>query len=125
MLVAESLMMTIAAVIPNFFWGIILWAATLGVFMLVSGFFRLTPDLPAPVWRYPLHYVSPDSWWYEGYLLNEFDGHVFAGANPGLAPGSPSNQAMTAPLHTCPRASFLPPQRMDNETENAKENTSD
>lgn len=83
MLVCESLMMTIAAVIPNFFWGIILWAGILGIFMLVDGFFRLPGDLPAPVWRYPVHYVSFVTWWYEGYMLNEFDGKTFTGHTPG------------------------------------------
>lgn len=76
-------MMTIAAVIPNFFWGIILWAGLQGVFVLVNGFFRVAKNLPAPVWRYPFHYVSFSTYWYEGYLLNEFTNQTFTGKTAG------------------------------------------
>lgn len=30
--------------------------------MMVSGFFRRLPDLPKPVWRYPLSYIVYGSW---------------------------------------------------------------
>lgn len=30
--------------------------------MLTAGFFRLLPDLPKPIWRYPLSYISYGSW---------------------------------------------------------------
>lgn len=28
------------------------------IFMLLSGYFRLTKDLPNPVWRYPISYIA-------------------------------------------------------------------
>lgn len=33
-----------------------------GIMMMTSGFFRLLPDLPKPVWRYPISYISYGSW---------------------------------------------------------------
>lgn len=89
--VVESLMMAIASIIPNFLMGIIIGAgiqvklnyiqlnlpnyqfvSTLinleglinfqGIFMLVSGYFRLPNDIPKPVWRYPMSYISFHFW---------------------------------------------------------------
>jgi cbb3-type cytochrome oxidase subunit 1 len=33
-----------------------------GIFMLVSGYFRLPNDIPKPVWRYPMSYISFHFW---------------------------------------------------------------
>ncbi|XP_058090204.1 ABC transporter G family member 11-like isoform X2 [Magnolia sinica] len=60
--VVESLMMAIASVIPNFLMGIIIGAGIQGIFMLVSGYFRLPKDIPKPVWRYPMSYISFHYW---------------------------------------------------------------
>jgi hypothetical protein len=30
--------------------------------MMASGFFRLLSDLPKPVWRYPISYISYGAW---------------------------------------------------------------
>lgn len=38
------------------------WLFTQGIMMMTSGFFRLLSDLPKPVWRYPISYVSYGSW---------------------------------------------------------------
>ncbi|MFS7936699.1 putative ABC-type xenobiotic transporter [Helianthus anomalus] len=60
--VVESLMMAIASVVPNFLMGIIIGAGIQGIFMLVSGYFRLPNDIPKPVWRYPMSYISFHFW---------------------------------------------------------------
>ncbi|KAH9316093.1 hypothetical protein KI387_024720, partial [Taxus chinensis] len=60
--VVESLMMVVAAMVPNFLVGIVMGAGIMGVFMMTSGFFRLLNDLPKPVWRYPISYISYGSW---------------------------------------------------------------
>nr|CAD1840840.1 unnamed protein product [Ananas comosus var. bracteatus] len=61
--VVESLMMAIASVIPNFLMGIIIGAGIQqGIFMLVSGFFRRPNDIPKPIWRYPVSYMSFHYW---------------------------------------------------------------
>lgn len=33
-----------------------------GIFMLVSGYFRLPHDIPKPFWRYPMSYISFHFW---------------------------------------------------------------
>lgn len=33
-----------------------------GIFMLVSGYFRLPHDIPKPFWRYPMSYISFHYW---------------------------------------------------------------
>ncbi|KAI8013391.1 ABC transporter G family member 11 [Camellia lanceoleosa] len=60
--VVESLMMAIASIVPNFLMGIIIGAGIHGIFMLVSGYFRLPNDIPKPVWRYPMSYISFHFW---------------------------------------------------------------
>ncbi|CAN6588994.1 unnamed protein product [Malus baccata var. baccata] len=60
--VVESLMMAIASIVPNFLMGIIIGAGIQGIFMLVSGYFRLPNDIPKPVWRYPMSYISFHFW---------------------------------------------------------------
>lgn len=88
--VVESIMMVVAALVPNFLMGIITGAGIMvrsktyhttifffffsdsvknselstkqGIMMMTAGFFRLLPDLPKPIWRYPLSYISYGSW---------------------------------------------------------------
>lgn len=75
--VVESVMMAVASVVPNFLMGIITGAGILGVFMLVAGFFRLPNDLPKPVWRYPMSYISFDYWALQGQYKNDLIGLQF------------------------------------------------
>ncbi|KAG8092096.1 hypothetical protein GUJ93_ZPchr0012g20089 [Zizania palustris] len=75
--VVESLMMAIASVIPNFLMGIIIGAGIQGIFMLVSGYFRLPHDIPKPFWRYPMSYVSFHYWALQGQYQNDLKGLVF------------------------------------------------
>ncbi|EEE51200.1 hypothetical protein OsJ_32013 [Oryza sativa Japonica Group] len=75
--VVESLMMAIASVIPNFLMGIIIGAGIQGIFMLVSGYFRLPHDIPKPFWRYPMSYISFHYWALQGQYQNDLKGLVF------------------------------------------------
>ncbi|GIM01286.1 hypothetical protein Vretimale_6074 [Volvox reticuliferus] len=70
--VVESLMMAIAAVVPHYLMGIAGGAGIMGMFMLVCGFFQPVGELPDPVWRYPLHYISYHSYAFAGFMHNEF-----------------------------------------------------
>jgi len=72
--VVESLMMAIAAIVPHYLMGIAGGAGMLGMFMLVCGFFQPVGQLPQPVWRYPLHYMSFHSYAFGGFMQNEFAG---------------------------------------------------
>ncbi|XP_063945340.1 ABC transporter G family member 11 [Daucus carota subsp. sativus] len=80
--VVESLMMAIASIVPNFLMGIITGAGIQGIFMLVSGYFRLPNDIPKPVWRYPMSYISFHFWALQGQYQNDLKGLVFDNDTP-------------------------------------------
>ncbi|KAJ6818474.1 ABC transporter G family member 11 [Iris pallida] len=82
--VVESLMMAIASVVPNFLMGIIIGAGIQGIFMLVSGYFRLPHDIPKPFWRYPMTYISFHYWALQGQYQNDLRGLVFDNQSPDL-----------------------------------------
>lgn len=82
--VVESLMMAIASVVPNFLMGIIIGAGIQGIFMLVSGYFRLPNDIPKPFWRYPMTYISFDYWSLQGQYQNDLKGLLFDNQTPDL-----------------------------------------
>ncbi|KAL8156488.1 ABC transporter G family member 15-like isoform X2 [Apium graveolens] len=81
--VVESCMMIIAALVPNFLMGIITGAGVLGIMMMTSGFFRLLPDLPKVIWRYPISYISYGSWSLQGAYKNDILGLMFDPLIPG------------------------------------------
>ncbi|KAL6132742.1 hypothetical protein ACLB2K_064981 [Fragaria x ananassa] len=80
--VVESLMMAIASIVPNFLMGIIIGAGIQGIFMLVSGYFRLPNDIPKPVWRYPMSYISFHFWALQGQYQNDLAGLLFDNERP-------------------------------------------
>ncbi|KAL9247936.1 hypothetical protein vseg_021311 [Gypsophila vaccaria] len=82
--VVESLMMAIASIVPNFLMGIITGAGIQGIFMLVSGYFRLPHDIPKPVWRYPMSYISFHFWALQGQYQNDLKGLMFDNQTPDL-----------------------------------------
>ncbi|XP_074376264.1 ABC transporter G family member 11-like isoform X2 [Apium graveolens] len=82
--VVESLMMAIASIVPNFLMGIITGAGIQGIFMLVSGYFRLPNDIPKPVWRYPMSYISFHFWALQGQYQNDLKGLLFDNQTPDL-----------------------------------------
>ncbi|GLJ39572.1 hypothetical protein SUGI_0808540 [Cryptomeria japonica] len=81
--VVESLMMVVASLVPNFLMGIVTGAGIMGIMMMTSGFFRLLNDLPKPVWRYPISYISYGSWGLQGSYKNDFLGLEFDSLVPG------------------------------------------
>lgn len=76
-MVVEGMMMAIASVVPNFLMGIITGAGIQGIFMLVAGYFRLPGDIPKPVWRYPVSFMSFDFWALQGQYQNDLLGLTF------------------------------------------------
>jgi hypothetical protein len=82
MMLVESLMMTVASMVPNFLMGIITGAGIQAFMVLGGGFFRLPNDLPQPFWKYPMYYIAFHKYAYQGMFKNEFEGLTF-----------PSNQA--------------------------------
>ncbi|CAM0909338.1 unnamed protein product [Alopecurus aequalis] len=85
MMLVEGLMMIVASIVPDFLMGIITGAGIQGVMMLNGGFFRLPNDLPKPVWRYPMYYVSFHKYVNEGFYKNEFLGLTFPNNQAGGA----------------------------------------
>ncbi|KAL7084567.1 hypothetical protein ACP275_14G230800 [Erythranthe tilingii] len=79
----ESVMMIVASLVPNFLMGIITGAGVLGIMMMTAGFFRLLPDLPKPVWRYPISYIGYGAWALQGAYKNDMIGVVFEPLVPG------------------------------------------
>ncbi|GER40781.1 ABC transporter G family member [Striga asiatica] len=79
----ESVMMIVASLVPNFLMGIIAGAGVLGIMMMTAGFFRLLPDLPKPVWRYPISFIGYGAWSLQGAYKNDMIGMVFEPLIPG------------------------------------------
>ncbi|XP_042494393.1 ABC transporter G family member 1-like [Macadamia integrifolia] len=85
-ILVESQMMVIASIVPNFLLGITIGAGIQGLMILNGGFFRLPNDLPKPIWRYPMYYISFHKYAYQGFYKNEFEGLTF----PNNQVGGPS-----------------------------------
>ncbi|XP_057514507.1 ABC transporter G family member 11-like [Actinidia eriantha] len=92
--VVESLMMAIASIVPNFLMGIIIGAGIQGIFMLVSGYFRLPNDIPKPFWRYPMSYISFHFWALQGQYQNDLKGLIFDNQPPSYLPKIPGEYVL-------------------------------
>ncbi|XP_009767616.2 ABC transporter G family member 1-like [Nicotiana tabacum] len=77
MMIVESLMMNVAAIVPNFLMGIVIGAGIQGLQILSGGYFQLPSELPNPIWKYPLYYMSFHKYAYQGMFKNEFEGLKF------------------------------------------------
>ncbi|KAL1833596.1 hypothetical protein ACET3Z_003247 [Daucus carota] len=86
MLLVESLMMMVASIVPDFLLGIITGAGLQGMMMLNGGFFRLPDDLPKPLWKYPISYISFHKYACEGLFKNEYLGLTFPNEKVGGPP---------------------------------------
>lgn len=75
--IVESLLLAISSIAPDFLVGLIAGSGIMGMYLLNGGFFRLFSDLPKPVWRYPLSYMSFHSWTNRALYNNDFQGLVF------------------------------------------------
>ncbi|KAB5516060.1 hypothetical protein DKX38_026708 [Salix brachista] len=83
MMLVESLMMTVASLVPNFLMGIITGAGIQGFMILGGGFFRLPRDLPQTFWKYPMYYIAFHKYAYQGMFKNEFEGLTFTSNQAG------------------------------------------
>ncbi|CAN4107955.1 unnamed protein product [Withania somnifera] len=81
MMIVESLMTNVAAIVPNFLMGIVVGAGIQGLMILSGGFFQIPNELPKVIWKYPLYYVSFHRYAYQGMFKNEFEGLVFTDNN--------------------------------------------
>ncbi|XP_015057947.1 ABC transporter G family member 11-like [Solanum pennellii] len=84
MMLVESLMMIVASIVPDFLMGIITGAGIQGIMMLNGGFFRLPYELPMPIWKYPMYYLSFHKYAIQGFYKNEYETFTYF-TNSGLA----------------------------------------
>lgn len=73
----ESLMMVVGSIFPNFVMGMFITGGIEGLMILLGGFYRGPNDLPKPLWKYPLYYVSFHKYAFQGSFKNEFEGSTF------------------------------------------------
>ncbi|XP_038688567.1 ABC transporter G family member 1-like [Tripterygium wilfordii] len=81
LIVISAMPGAIASIVFNFLMGIIAGAGIQGLMIFTGGFFRLPDDLPEPIWKYPLFYISFHKYAYQGLFKNEFEGLEFPGNN--------------------------------------------
>ncbi|KAL5174917.1 ABC transporter G family member 11 [Glycine soja] len=74
----ESLMLVVGSICPNYVIGMFLAGGVEGLMILTGGFYRLPNDLPKPLWKYPLYYVSFLKYAFQGSFKNDFEGLTFS-----------------------------------------------
>nr|AWG43866.1 ABCG3 transporter [Lycoris aurea] len=87
LLANEGLMMVVAYTWLNTFSCILSMVFIHVIMMLVAGYFRIRYDLPQPVWKYPLSYISFHAYSIQGLLENEYIGTSFAVGQIRAIPG--------------------------------------
>ncbi|KAK2865079.1 hypothetical protein FQN49_003927 [Arthroderma sp. PD_2] len=76
LLAAESLVVMIASLFPNFVVALALTAFTNGIWMSVGGF-MVAPAILNVFWKYVFHYIDYQTYVFQGMMVNEFSGRVF------------------------------------------------
>ncbi|KAL2374543.1 hypothetical protein RJ035_003912 [Blastomyces gilchristii] len=81
LLAAESLVVLISSLFPNFVISLALTAFANGVWMCVGGF-MVSPTVLNVFWRYVFHYIDYQAYVFQGLMVNEFADRTFdCGAN--------------------------------------------
>ncbi|KAJ5102563.1 hypothetical protein N7532_003092 [Penicillium argentinense] len=68
---AESLVVFVTAMFPNFVISLALVAFANGLWMSVGGFL-VTPKILNPFWKYVFHYIDYQAYVFQGMMVNEF-----------------------------------------------------
>ncbi|CAG8152621.1 unnamed protein product [Penicillium salamii] len=68
---AESLVVLVTAIFPNFVIALALVAFANGLWMSVGGFL-VTPKILNPFWKYVFHYIDYQAYVFQGMMVNEF-----------------------------------------------------
>ncbi|KAI5070109.1 hypothetical protein GOP47_0014452 [Adiantum capillus-veneris] len=84
--VEEALLMAVASMASDFLTGMIAGSGVMGMYVLNGGFLQLLRNLPKPVWRYPLSYMSFYTWASRAFYNNDFQGLIFENNVAGGAP---------------------------------------
>ncbi|KAG9765205.1 putative ABC transporter, partial [Aureobasidium melanogenum] len=81
---AESLVVLVASLLPNFIIALALGAFSNGLWMSVGGFLVPTASLNV-FWRYAFHYIDYQSYVFRGMMVNEFTGRLYQCAGDVLS----------------------------------------
>ncbi|THW75330.1 putative ABC transporter [Aureobasidium pullulans] len=73
---AESLVVLVSSLFPNFIIALALVAFANGLWMCVGGFLVPTGSLNV-FWRYVFHYIDYQAYVFRGMMVNEFDGRTY------------------------------------------------
>ncbi|KAJ5414276.1 hypothetical protein N7509_000903 [Penicillium cosmopolitanum] len=73
---AESLVVFITAIFPNFVIALALVAFANGLWMSVGGFL-VTPTILNPFWKYVFHYIDYQAYVFQGMMVNEFSDRIY------------------------------------------------
>ncbi|KAJ5655969.1 hypothetical protein N7507_007919 [Penicillium longicatenatum] len=77
LLAAESLVVFVTAIFPNFVISLALVAFANGLWMSVGGFL-VTPTILNPFWKYVFHYIDYQAYVFEGMMVNEFSERIYS-----------------------------------------------
>ncbi|KAL4785421.1 P-loop containing nucleoside triphosphate hydrolase protein [Aspergillus varians] len=74
---AESLVVFITSIFPNFVIALALVAFTNGLWMSVGGFL-VSPTILNPFWKYVFHYIDYQAYVFQGMMVNEFASRTYS-----------------------------------------------
>ncbi|KAJ5669973.1 Arginine--tRNA ligase cytoplasmic [Penicillium maclennaniae] len=74
---AESLVVLVTAIFPNFVISLALVAFANGLWMSVGGFL-VTPTILNPFWKYVFHYIDYQAYVFQGMMVNEFSQRIYS-----------------------------------------------
>ncbi|CAG8222530.1 unnamed protein product [Penicillium nalgiovense] len=74
---AESLVVLVTSIFPNFVISLALVAFANGLWMSVGGF-MVTQKILNPFWKYVFHYIDYQAYVFQGMMVNEFSGRNYS-----------------------------------------------
>ncbi|KAL4897967.1 P-loop containing nucleoside triphosphate hydrolase protein [Aspergillus ambiguus] len=77
LLAAESLVVFVTSIFPNFVIALALVAFANGLWMSVGGFL-VSPTILNPFWKYVFHYIDYQAYVFQGMMVNEFADRVYS-----------------------------------------------
>lgn len=77
LLAAESLVVLMSSLFPNFVVSLALTAFANGLWMSVNGF-MVPPQILNVFWRYVFHYIDYQSYVFQGMMVNEFEDRSYS-----------------------------------------------
>ncbi|KAF4215543.1 hypothetical protein CNMCM5878_007899 [Aspergillus fumigatiaffinis] len=77
LLAAESLVVFVTSIFPNFVIALALVAFANGLWMSVGGFL-VSPTILNPFWKYVFHYIDYQAYVFQGMMVNEFSRRTYS-----------------------------------------------